>query len=135
MVFQIVCVEDCAADAELLKRAMQQMLPEAELLHFRNAEAAKEFFTAANARAQREVRLAVVDIQLPGMRGDKFISWLRQQPGFGRLPIIAVSGGEAFKSKEEARAAGASTFLRKPEGYNGYIDLAYHIQEECEAAE
>jgi two-component system, chemotaxis family, response regulator Rcp1 len=124
-------VEDSAPDAELLKRALLQMLPTAELLHFRDAESAQAFFTES-ARESARLDLAIIDINLPGMPGDQLIAWVRQNPSFSRLPIIALSGSPRLQTQEEALAAGATSFLMKPASYNDYIDLVYEIRAHCD---
>jgi DNA-binding response OmpR family regulator len=126
--FRIIYVEDSLSDAELLKRALLQMLPQADLLHFRDAETAQHFFSETVSRGGA-VHLAIIDIKLPGMPGDKLITWLRTQPLFKQLPIIALSGGPAFETLAEAQTIGATSFFVKPVAYNDYIDLVYLIQD------
>jgi CheY-like chemotaxis protein len=127
--FLIAYIEDSAADANLLKRAFLQMLPDAELLHFRDAEAAQDFF--ADPERSSSVGLAIVDVRLPRMSGKDLILWIRQQPAFTNLPVIAISSEPAFESIEEAQGIGATDFRLKPRTYNDYIDLVYSIQEHC----
>jgi CheY-like chemotaxis protein len=129
--FRIVYVEDTWRDAELLKRALLQMLPAADLLHYGDAEGAQRFFCTPEA-THDPVHLAIIDIKLPGMPGDKLISWLRRQPALATLPIIAISGAPVFNSIADAQAIGATSFFRKPNAYNDYIDLVYVIQDFCQ---
>jgi DNA-binding response OmpR family regulator len=126
--FRIIYVEDSSADAELLKRALIQMLPQADLLHFRDAETAQQFFSET-ASTGGEIDLAIIDIKLPGMPGDKLIAWLRTQAAFQQLPTIALSGARRFDTIAEAQAIGATSFFVKPVVYNDYIDLVYLIQD------
>jgi CheY-like chemotaxis protein len=128
--FQIVLVEDVPTDAELLRRAMQQMLPEAEIVTFGNAEAAQSYLAAIPQ--SHTLRLAIVDIKLPGMRGDDLIRWMRTQSILRALPVIALSGSATLVERDRPRLDPSTVFWSKPSGYNGYIDLVYHIQEEYE---
>ena len=125
----VVYVEDCAKDAELFSRAMLQMLPQSEMLHFRDGISARDYLAAVG----RDQRLAViiVDINLPGIRGDELISWIRTQEKFANVPVIALSSGLAFKTVQAAQEIGASSFFLKPRAYNDWIDLAYAVQDYC----
>jgi two-component system cell cycle response regulator DivK len=53
----------------------------------------------------------VIDLAMPGMDGKEAIRKLRAKPGFGRLPIVVLSGQNA---PEAALAAGADSYLEKP---------------------
>jgi two-component system, chemotaxis family, CheB/CheR fusion protein len=128
--FRIAYVEDSSHDAELLMRALLQMLPEAELVHFRDAESAQAFFSESASRSA-PLDLAIIDIHLPAMRGDTLITWLRQHPAYSRLPIIALSGFTRLEP-HEVEAIGATSFLTKPVTYNDYIDLVYEIRAHCD---
>jgi DNA-binding response OmpR family regulator len=104
------------------------MLPQADLRHFRDAETAQHFFSET-ASSGGAIDLAIIDIKLPGMPGDKLITWLRTQPAFRQLPTIALSGARAFETIAEAQAIGATSFFVKPVAYHDYIDLVYLIQD------
>lgn len=54
---------------------------------------ASEFF-AKLVTAEEPVDLVVVDLQLPGLTGDKIISWLRQSENadLRTLPVLVITG-------------------------------------------
>ena len=56
--------------------------------------------------------LVVLDVGLPQMSGLAFCRELKQKSVYGCPGVILLTGGET--SREEARAAGADTLLRKP---------------------
>jgi CheY-like chemotaxis protein len=125
----VICVEDSSKDAELFNRALLQMRPDCRLLHFRDAAAAQSFLKVKSE--EQKVALVVVDIMLPGMRGDELIPWIRARPHLKEIPIIALSGRLAFRTVEEAQAIGATSFFLKPVVYNDWIDLVYNLQDYC----
>lgn len=56
--------------------------------------------------------IVLVDLLLPGRRGEALISALRQLPGGDRVPVIVLSAVEGGLAA--SRAAGAQDFLAKP---------------------
>ncbi|MDT5295403.1 MAG: hypothetical protein QOJ76_2283 [Acidobacteriota bacterium] len=56
--------------------------------------------------------LMIIDNHLPGVNGLKIVSRARALPHRQQVPIIMLSAGDV---EREARGAGASAFLRKPE--------------------
>jgi len=56
--------------------------------------------------------IALLDLLLPGRRGDTLIAALRALPNGALLPIIVLSGIEGVGAT--SRAAGAQGFLAKP---------------------
>jgi CheY-like chemotaxis protein len=126
----ILYVEDCARDAELFRRALLQMRPQSRLLQFKDAISAQRFLSTSFAQHQ-QIELIVADINLPGMDGRELIRWIRSQPNTAKIPVIALSGQPVFKTVEESQELGATSFLLKPADYDGWVDLAYHLQDYC----
>jgi DNA-binding response OmpR family regulator len=54
----------------------------------------------------------IIDKQLPGVDGLDLVGRARELPHRQQVPIIMLSAGDF---EREARRAGASVFLRKPE--------------------
>jgi CheY-like chemotaxis protein len=79
----------------------------------------------ASARRQPP-DLILIDLEMPVMSGVEAIQHLRADPLTAAIPIIVMTargGSEAF---EQARVAGADTYLQKPVLPD---DLLQHIQE------
>jgi PAS domain S-box-containing protein len=58
--------------------------------------------------------LILMDNVMPGMSGLEATRRLRELPGVGQVPIIAVSASAAQADRERSLAAGASAFMHKP---------------------
>jgi CheY-like chemotaxis protein len=69
--------------------------------------------------------LILTDINMPNMNGIDMIRILRSEPGFGEIPIVAVTA-YGFDFGSEAIAAGATAQLRKPVEFD---QLTSKIQE------
>mgnify|MGYP001263616618 CR=1 FL=1 len=58
--------------------------------------------------------LILLDIQMPGMDGYAVAQALRENPGLGRVPIVAVTSYAMAGDRERVLAAGCSGYLEKP---------------------
>ncbi|QUJ76131.1 response regulator [Sulfitobacter albidus] len=107
--FRALVVDDNPAFRALLCRQLARIGATV-----RDAGDASVFLSALHL-TERPFDLAVIDIGLPGLQGDKIISWLRSSDDahLRGLPIIVVSGGDTAGT-EFAAAAPRVLFLQKP---------------------
>jgi CheY-like chemotaxis protein len=60
------------------------------------------------------VDLVLMDVRMPRLGGVELLARLRVQPGFGALPVIAMSAYSDALQEQEVLTAGANFFLPKP---------------------
>jgi len=58
--------------------------------------------------------LILMDIQMPGMRGDEVVRKIRQQEQGRRIPIIAVTAHTFMESRKSLLEAGCDGYVAKP---------------------
>lgn len=58
--------------------------------------------------------LVLLDISLPEMDGTEVLAWIRQQPQFRQLPVIALTAHAMAGDREKYLAAGFNDYVTKP---------------------
>ena len=78
--------------------------------------------------SEQPVDVILTDLQMPGMSGLAFISYLRARQETEKVPIVVVSahGGE---EEEKLQAQGIHGFLRKPIAEQQVVDCVREILE------
>lgn len=86
-------------------------------------------FLANFLNAQGSTDLVVVDLQLPGIKGDKIISWIRQSEvsGVRALPILVITGHpDALRLSDHADGY-PIRLLRKPYRFSQLQDAVTQL--------
>lgn len=113
----VLIVEDTRADLFLLKRAFQQLGNKFELQVVTTGLEALHYLQGdepySDCTQHPLPSLIMLDLRLPGMSGLELLKWVRQQPLFQDLPIIALT---ASGNRELPRAydLGVDFYLLKP---------------------
>ncbi len=58
--------------------------------------------------------LVLLDISLPEMDGTEVLAWIRRQPQFTALPVIALTAHAMSGDREKYLAAGFNDYVTKP---------------------
>lgn len=66
--------------------------------------------------------LILMDIALPGMNGLQAMDVIRNTPGLGHIPIVAVTASVMKGNREEILAYGFDGFIAKPINHNLFYD-------------
>ena len=104
----VLVVDDSEINRVVINRALEQ---EGAI-----TEAATNGKEALNLLQKRpcEFDIVLMDVQMPIMDGLTATTLLRRDPGFAKLPIIAVSAGGLGEPRQKALDAGCNDFILKP---------------------
>lgn len=82
----------------------------------------KEALSVLNEHAH-DIHLVMMDMMMPEMDGYEAIRAIRQQPGFSRLPIIALTARAMRGDRQKCIEAGANDYLSKPVDVDKLLSL------------
>jgi two-component system, chemotaxis family, chemotaxis protein CheY len=108
-VLDVLIVDDSAAIRKILQRVLRQ----AEIPVGTVYEAADGVEALEILRAQK-VGLVLSDINMPNMDGLEFLTKVRAEPAWEKLPVVMVSTEGTHAKVLEAVERGASGYVRKP---------------------
>jgi two-component system chemotaxis response regulator CheY len=108
-VIDVLIVDDSAAIRKILQRVLRQTeIPIGTVYEAGDGQEA-----LATLRAQT-VGLVLSDINMPNMDGLEFLSKVRAEQAWQKLPIVMVSTEGTHAKVLEAVERGASGYVRKP---------------------
>ena len=111
-------LEDDENDIFFMQRAWKQ----AGILHplfiFEDGQAGIDYLRGVGKYSNREKYpqpyLLLLDLKLPKLSGKEVLRWIREQPEWRTLIVIALSSSSLDKDVHEMYHLGANSFLAKP---------------------
>ena len=61
-----------------------------------------------------DVQCIISDIRMPGMRGDDFLEWIKQNELFKHIPVIMLSSEDSTSERIRLLEIGAEDYIVKP---------------------
>jgi two-component system chemotaxis response regulator CheY len=104
---RILIVDDSPTIRKMVRASLQGL----ESSEFLDAATGLE---AIEQLALGRIQLVVLDLNMPDMHGIDVLNFVRRQQQYLRLPIIVLTTRGDDSSRQEAEAAGATTYLTKP---------------------
>ena len=111
----IVLVEDSAADARVVTRAIDKIGdPSITVVHHETAEIAMAYFESDIVRNADQKQIVLMDLNLPGADGFSFLKRLKSSPATRHIPVIVWTTSDQPRDIRNSYAGGANSFLTKP---------------------
>ena len=120
---RILLVEDNAGDAQLMRIAFGDALPEARLSVIADGETA-----LSTLREGGPPDLVLLDLNLPRLSGHELLAALREgeDPALRRVPVVVLSSSQAAADVRRSYELGAS-HVAKPQDMDGLLAIAEAI--------
>lgn len=118
----ILLVEDDSTDVLLLRRAFEKAGVTNPLQVVSDGEQAVAYLSGQGDYGDRAryplPSLILLDVALPRQSGFEVLTWMRQDPGLKRLPVIMLTSSGQPGDISRAYDAGANAYHVKPSGFD-----------------
>jgi len=104
----ILIVEDDRVFNDLVKVQVQRMYPEAIVLQ------AFDGFEAGTSLGVKKPQVVLLDLNLPGVDGYELCRRIKDEPGFERPLVFAMTSSNEPGLEQRMKALGADAFFSKP---------------------
>jgi CheY-like chemotaxis protein len=121
----ILIVEDDEGHAILIRENLAAAGLSNPMLHFRDGQAALDFFfkPGANpARVPGQVYLVLLDIRMPKVDGIEVLRQLKADPSLRKLPVIMLTTTDDAREVERCHQLGCSVYIQKPVDYDRFAE-------------
>ena len=115
----IFVVEDNSDDEALTVRALRKFDPTCQVVVARDGQEAVELIKGIEERVPD---LILLDLKLPKLNGIEVLHVVRSEPMTRNIPTVMLTSSDEPSDLANSYEGGASGFVRKPVGYDEYVD-------------
>jgi CheY-like chemotaxis protein len=120
--FDILLVDDNAADAKIFQEALREASTRANAYWVGSGEEAIDFLSQQGRFLDvAPVKMVVLDLNMPGMDGIETLRRIKSSATMNRVPIVLFSSAKATDTVDLAYSLGANAFFSKPVSLDHYI--------------
>jgi two-component system, chemotaxis family, response regulator Rcp1 len=131
-VHAILLVEDNPSDVKITQRALRESAVPADLIVVRDGQEAVEYLLHqggyANNPDWRVPDLILLDLNLPRLTGIQVLERIRMTPALRCTPVVVLTTSRRHEDIEQVYAAGANTYIEKPQDFNRFVQVLQIIQ-------
>ena len=117
---RVLLVEDNADDEALTVRALRKLDPTCVVDVARDGQQAVDFLTSESST---KPDLILLDLKLPKLNGIEVLRVARANATMRTVPTVMLTSSDEPSDLMGSYEAGASGFVRKPVGYEEYVDV------------
>src|SRR5882672_8680094 len=127
----ILVVDDSEDDVFFLCRAFEKAGLKHPIIHVSDGEEAVDYLSGENGFTDRSryplPSLMLLDIKMPKLNGFDVLEWLLTRKDFKELLVVMFSSSFQGEDVEKARVLGATDYLTKPTGSEGFDQVVQTI--------
>jgi two-component system, chemotaxis family, response regulator Rcp1 len=128
----ILLVEDNPADVKITQRALRDTVSPVDLLVARDGQEAVEYLLRQGTHVDdadwRIPDLILLDLNLPRLTGRQVLERIRATPALRATPVVVLTTSRRQEDIQEMYAAGANTYIEKPQEFNRFVQVLQIIQ-------
>jgi two-component system response regulator len=114
--YRVALIEDNEDHVFLIKHLLEEQEEIGEIRVFKNAEKALSAITGTSAEESFKPNFILVDLKLPRMSGQEFLSKLRDSLSIEKLPIFVLTSSDRMEERRQCQNLGALGYFVKPLG-------------------
>ncbi len=122
---KIVIVEDDEGHAILVRQNLEAAGLNNEFLHFRDGQAALDFFFKGGKPAAAlgpHSYLILLDIRMPKVDGIEVLRRIKSDPELHKLPVIMLTTTDDAREVERCHQLGCNVYIQKPVDYDKFTE-------------
>jgi len=127
----VLHIDDDRNDTELFRAAARKANAQFALHNVSDGEQAMAYLNGLGIYSNRQLyplpTLILLDLKMPRATGFEVLTWIRNHPEVGNLPVVVFSGSELQDDIQQAYAVGADSYLIKPLGFTELVNLAKEL--------
>jgi CheY-like chemotaxis protein len=128
----ILLVEDNPADIKITQRALRESDLSVDLIVLRDGEEALDYLLRRGQYADdptwRSPDLILLDLNLPRLSGQELLTRIRSEADLNTVPVIVLTTSHRQEDVEAVYAAGANTYMEKPQDFTRFVQVLQTIQ-------
>jgi CheY-like chemotaxis protein len=119
---RVLVVEDNPADLRLIREALAEANPAADILAAADADQAVALLESGAAD------LVLLDLNLPRADGHELLATLRSDPRWAPLPVVVFSSSDSPADIRRAYQGMANCYVTKPGQLDQFLDAVGRIE-------
>ena len=122
---RVLLIDDDEDDQELFLMAMKEIAAAVECITLTNPQSALVQLETRSLTAD----VIFLDLNMPGMTGQQFLSELNKRDELNQIPVIILSTSANIETINEIKALGAKSFITKPSNFKELKNILHRILE------
>ncbi len=122
---RVLFIDDDEDDLELFLMAMKEIAASVQCLPFTSARSALTQLETHVLTAD----IIFLDLNMPIMTGQQFLSELKKREALSRIPVIILSTSSNLETINQTKALGAKHFITKPSNFKELKNILNRILE------
>ncbi len=128
----VLLVDDQENDLALIRRALQEAEPSTIVRTLPGGQEAIAYLSALLPYDDRGSyplpAIVLLDIKMPIIDGFEVLRWIRNQPGFAKLPVVMLTASHEINLANRSYQMGATSFFTKPFDFCNPPELSRVVQ-------